>query len=141
MRHKIQLAGLSHLIEVDSAGTGEWHIGKQPHAGTRELLEHYRISYEGIRARQFHEHDFQNFTYIVCMDESNERDVRVWKGANEGNSVIFRFMELLPEEQDANVPDPYYTGNFDEVYRLVAAGCDRLLHRILTEQDQLKQNG
>jgi protein-tyrosine phosphatase len=82
-----------------------------------------------MKARQFSDHDFNGFDYIVCMDNNNLRDVKNIPGSQQ-HSHIIRFMDLLPEENEENVPDPYYTGNFEEVYRLVSTGCVRLLDQI-----------
>ncbi|MCR8842791.1 low molecular weight phosphotyrosine protein phosphatase [Paenibacillus sp. SC116] len=130
MRQKVSEAGLSNVISIDSAGTGDWHIGHQPHEGTRQLLDKRNISYQGQKARQIAAEDFKQFTYIVCMDTSNERNVLAWEGASNASGQVLRFMTMLPEEEIADVPDPYYTGNFEEVYRLVEVGCERLLQRI-----------
>ncbi|MGF9696992.1 low molecular weight protein-tyrosine-phosphatase [Paenibacillus sp. MABNR03] len=128
LRHKIEERGLNHQIQVDSAGTGDWHIGKPPHEGTRNLLDTYQISYANMAARQFGSADFQQFDYIVCMDDSNVANVRKIAGGAEAD--ILKFMDLLPNESLREVPDPYFTGNFEEVYRLVDAGCNVLLERI-----------
>ncbi|MBN3527447.1 low molecular weight protein-tyrosine-phosphatase [Paenibacillus apiarius] len=134
LRQKINEKGLSEHIAVDSAGTGDWHIGKPPHEGTRAILDSQGIPYDGMKGRQLHPDDFQQFTYIVCMDRSNERNVMDWEGASSKSAAVIRFMSLLPEEGQEDVPDPYYTGNFDEVYRLVSSGCSNLLERIVEEQ-------
>ncbi|MCE5172109.1 low molecular weight phosphotyrosine protein phosphatase [Paenibacillus profundus] len=137
LRQKIKDKGLSEQLVVDSAGTGDWHIGKPPHEGTRGILDNQGISYSGMKARQLHPDDFQQFTYIVCMDRSNESNVMNWEGASSKTSTVIRFMSLLPEESVEDVPDPYHTGNFDEVYRLVSSGCSKLLERIVQEQHLL----
>ncbi|EJW15706.1 low molecular weight protein-tyrosine-phosphatase [Paenibacillus alvei] len=132
-RDQVKQAGLEHVIQVDSAGTGDWHIGHPPHEGTRKLLDKHGITYEGMIARQLIPTDFQTFTYIVCMDPNNERNVLDWNGSDTRTSEVLRFMSLLPEENSDEVPDPYYTGNFEEVYRLIKTGCERLLQRIKNE--------
>ncbi|TVY02278.1 low molecular weight protein-tyrosine-phosphatase [Cohnella terricola] len=131
-RDLVGKAGLSGKISIDSAGTGDWHIGKPPHEGTRELLDRYSISYEGMKARQLSTRDGGDFDLIVAMDTKNEQDIREKLGANSRAKVI-RFLSLLPEKGIDDVPDPYYTGNFDEVYELVKAGCEKLLSRIKEE--------
>nr|WP_154893819.1 low molecular weight protein-tyrosine-phosphatase [Paenibacillus xylanexedens] len=128
LRHKIEERGLQHQIQVDSAGTGDWHIGKPPHEGTRKLLDSYQISYADMAARQFGSADFDQFDYIVCMDDSNVANVRKITGGAEAD--IMKFMDLLPNESLREVPDPYFTGNFEEVYKLVEAGCNVLLEQI-----------
>ncbi|EFM12104.1 protein tyrosine phosphatase [Paenibacillus curdlanolyticus YK9] len=135
-RRKVEEAGLASSISIDSAGTGDWHIGKPPHEGTRKLLTERGISFEGMRARQVRNDDFSDFDYIVCMDSSNERNVdeiRRSIGETAGEAKLFKLLDLVPEAGMLDVPDPYYTGNFEEVYELVSTGCDRLLERIRQE--------
>lgn len=132
MRHKIAQKELNEKITVDSAGTGDWHIGKTPHEGTRKLLDSLRISYEGMLARQVGSRDFSDFNYVVAMDDSNVANLRKLPGGED--SEILKFMDLLPDEKLREVPDPYFTGNFEEVYRLIDAGCDALLDRIIKEK-------
>ncbi|MFC5467606.1 low molecular weight protein-tyrosine-phosphatase [Cohnella suwonensis] len=129
MKDLVRREGLENEISVDSAGTGDWHIGKPPHEGTRALLDRHSISYEGMKARQFAANDGGQFDLIVAMDTKNERDIRAILGAGRGTEVI-RFLSVLPEAGMDDVPDPYYTGNFDEVYALVKKGCERLLDAI-----------
>lgn len=131
-RHKVNQRGLSEQIEVDSAGTGDWHIGKIPHEGTRKLLDSWRISYEGMSARQVQHEDLSDFDYVIAMDNTNAENLSALPGGSEAD--IIKFMDLLPEEKLREVPDPYFTGNFEEVYRLIDSGCDVLLDRIVNEK-------
>lgn len=138
MRHQVEQAGLAAQIEVDSAGTGDWHLGHPPHEGTRKQLDEHQVSYQGMKARLVTHADFNVFDYIVCMDTNNLRDVRKLlddAGNGQGQnkvtqSRLFTFMELLPDKGIADVPDPYYDGNFSFVYELVDKGCNELLKRI-----------
>jgi len=132
LRHKIVQQGLQDQIRVDSAGTGDWHIGKTPHEGTRKLLDHWQISYEGMVARQVIDKDFMDFDYVIGMDNSNVENMRKLAGYDEAK--ILKFMDLLPDEKLREVPDPYFTGNFEEVYQLINAGCDILLDKIIREK-------
>ncbi|MFE4709468.1 MULTISPECIES: low molecular weight protein-tyrosine-phosphatase [unclassified Paenibacillus] len=132
LRHKIHERGLSSSITVDSAGTGDWHIGNPPHEGTRRILDQHGISYEGMKARRVSSDDFENYQYIICMDNSNGTNVRKLQGGEEAELLFF--MDLLPEEELREVPDPYFTGNFEQVYDLMDAGCDVLLDTIVREK-------
>lgn len=132
LRHKIDEQELSHKILVDSAGTGDWHIGKEPHEGTRRILDQNMISYANMAARLVSSEDFQKFDYIVCMDKSNGENVRKVPGGEEAKLLFF--MDLLPEEELREVPDPYFTGNFEQVYDLINAGCDVLLEMVIREK-------
>ncbi|MFC4777718.1 low molecular weight protein-tyrosine-phosphatase [Paenibacillus sp. GCM10023252] len=134
MRHLLKEASLDAQVTVDSAGTGDWHLGHPPHEGTRQELDAHGISYEGMRARLFRAEDAAEFSYIVCMDSKNEADVKELIGAaSSPQTKVFKFMDLLPERGTPDVPDPYYTGNFDYVYELVKEGCERLVERIRSD--------
>lgn len=136
MRHLIEEKGLVGTIEVDSAGTGDWHIGKPPHSGTMEMLRREGIRSDGLIARQLRGGDLETFDYVVCMDDSNVANVQA-AAARHGlpaQQKVLKLTDLIPEHKMQGVPDPYYTGNFDEVYQLVRAGCERLLERIARER-------
>ena len=132
LRDKIKNKGLESQISVDSAGTGDWHIGLPPHEGTRKLLDQRGISYEGMVARQVSSKDLTDFDYVICMDQSNLSNLRKLTGGEDAQ--IISFMELLPEEILREVPDPYFTGNIDEVYNLMESGCTVLLDKIEREK-------
>lgn len=129
LRHQLREAGLGDRVEVGSAGTGDWHIGRPPHEGTRKLLNRHGISYEGMTASQLRREDGDRYDLIVAMDGRNERDIRAVIGPGARAEVI-RFLTLVPELGVDDVPDPYYTGNFEEVYDMVREGCSRLVKRI-----------
>lgn len=119
-------AGLQNEIEVDSAGTGDWHIGERPHHGTLEILARNGVPTDS-RARQIHIRDLEEFDTIVVMDDSNGANV-----ASLGNSRarVVRLLDLVPEIEDKQVPDPYFTGDFEGVHDLVQRGCAALLEHI-----------
>lgn len=125
-RHKVNEAGLSDQIYIDSAGTGDWHIGQQPHEGTRHILKQHNIDFEGIKARQLNAADFECFDIIVAMDESNVRNMKKIAGTKK-NVHIHMLLDHWPEKGIQDVPDPYFTGNFEEVYEMVKQSCDQLL--------------
>ena len=127
-RHLVKQEGLEDRIIIDSAGTGDWHTGQPPHRGTRGILEQYGISYEGIRARQVKKQDFERFDIVVAMDGQNEADLQQI-GRQLGAKVV-KLLDLVPDAQLKDVPDPYYTGNFQEVYELIERGCTILLSQI-----------
>ena len=129
--HKVAAAGLSAKIVADSAGTGSWHIGEPPHKGTLKLLAEKRIDYQH-RARQFRSADHNDFDYVLTMDDDNLRMVgRVGKGT----ATIKPFLDYAPGTRYTEVPDPWYTGNFEEVYELVSEASDGLLSAIRREHN------
>lgn len=128
----VRQKGLDNVIKVDSAGTGDWHIGEPPHTGTQKLLKEKGIDFSHIRARQFHVHDFDDFDYLVAMDGKNVIDMKSLSPTNQ-NAMITRLLEECPDLEERDVPDPWYTGDFEETYRLVKAGTNALLNRIIRE--------
>lgn len=131
-RHLVNERGLDGQIVVDSAGTGSWHVGEPPHEGTRRILSENDIDYSGIRARQVGRRDLEEFDYIIAMDAANLSDLRRLAGPNSP-AVIARLLDFVPDREKDDVPDPYYTGNFAEVYRLIRSGCEHLLDAIVRD--------
>lgn len=128
-RDLIKKDDMEKHIMVDSAGTGSWHIGERPHHGTRKILKKNQISVEGLIARKIESGDIDQFDYIVAMDASNKESVAALK-ADFPEGKVSILLDYVPEIDDKNVPDPYYTGNFTEVYNLVEQGCKRLYDHI-----------
>lgn len=128
-RDKVKKENLQHIISTDSAGTGNWHIGNSPHEGTLDILGEHQINCENIIARQVEEKDLQDFNYIIAMDASNLGNLHRLKGFKESGEV-FRLLDLMNDLSIEDVPDPYFTGNFVEVYDLVDKGCEKLLSYI-----------
>jgi protein-tyrosine phosphatase len=126
----VREAGLEDEISVDSAGTGSWHVGEKAHQGTRRVLAQHNIQYEG-RARQVAGEDITPETYLVAMDQSNLRDLKRRFGEHDH---LYRLLDFATETNERNVPDPYYSGNFEYVYQLVADGCRGLLETIRREE-------
>jgi protein-tyrosine phosphatase len=120
-------AGLSDRIQVDSAGTSAYHVGEPAHPGTRRVLTRHGITYER-RARQLRAEDaLDDHTYLIAMDGSNAEELRARFG-DQAN--IHRLLEFAVNTPVRDVPDPYYSDNFDYVYRLVDDGCRGLLAAI-----------
>jgi protein-tyrosine phosphatase len=132
-QHLVDEAGLSDAITVDSAGTGNWHVGEKAHSGTRTVLRQHGINYEG-RARQVKRGDFAGFDYLLAMDGSNLANLQRMMPDNS-DAVVKRFLEFAEGDSVRDVPDPYYNNRFEEVYRLVKAGSEGLLKHISAEHD------
>jgi protein-tyrosine phosphatase len=131
-QHLVDQAGLSDAITVDSAGTGEWHVGEKPHHGTLSVLHKHGIEYDG-RARQIRREDFRQFDYILAMDGSNLADLRRMM-PDDSPAEVRRFLEFAEDAPKQDVPDPYYNGRFEEVYQLVRQGAVGLLDHIRAEK-------
>lgn len=129
-RKMIEDAGLTQIITVDSAAIGNWHVGEPPHRGTIQILKKHNIPYETLICRQVRSSDLEQYDYIVAMDDEN---IAALKRLDPSNQKIFRLLEFVGSISDQNVPDPYYSGHFDETYELVTLGCTALLSKIKTD--------
>jgi protein-tyrosine phosphatase len=100
---------------VDSAGTGNWHVGCQPDNRSVAIAQKFGIDITSQRARQFHIQDFEKFDLIFTMDSSNYKDVLSMAQTDEHRQ---RVRMILGER---NVPDPYYGGDdgFQTVFQLL----------------------
>lgn len=127
-RRLVEQAGLSGRIEADSAGTGAYHVGEQPHAGTRQVLRERGIGCTH-RARVVTPDDLAHFDYIVALDRDNLYDLRTM--ASRTTAEIGLLLDYAPGVGLRDVPDPYYSGRFAEVYDLVEQGCRGLLEHIV----------
>ena len=132
MRRLVDEAGVSPYFEIDSAGTGNYHVGDLPdhrmriHARRRGLeLTH--------RCRQIREEDFDRFDLIIGMDASNIANLRHLAPTVEAERKIHSMAEYFstPRRID-HVPDPYYEGSegFELVLDLLEDGCANLLRRL-----------
>jgi protein-tyrosine phosphatase len=131
-KHLVAQAGLNHHFSIDSAGTGAWHVGQPIHRGTQKVLAAHGLPTNRI-ARQLDRADLTGADYLIAMDSDNVYDLKSL-GARVGmNGHLHRLLEFADGVSLKDVPDPYYEGNFEEVYRLVEAGCQGLLVHIRQE--------
>jgi len=131
MRDVVAKDGLSDLVDVDSAGTGDWHVGEPPDARSVEAAKRRGITVSG-RARQFQDRDWDVFDYVIAMDRSNYEALArsAPLGVAEKKLALLRSFDPA-SPPNADVPDPYYTRDgFDEVIDLCIAACNPLLQHI-----------
>jgi protein-tyrosine phosphatase len=129
LRKKVDELGLSWT--VDSAGTASYHIGKKPDERMRKTALKFNVSLEDLRARQFSVHDFDEFDLIYVMDQSNLSNVLRLARNNADESKVRLILNELHENQDLEVPDPYYGGEqgFIDVYNLLDKATDRIIEK------------
>lgn len=117
-------AGLS----CDSAGTGNWHVGKPPYGPMQDAARARGINMSDLRARQFSARDFGNFDLIIGMDDDNVADIEALRPAGSDTPVA----KLTDYGSGADhVPDPYFTRNFDEALDIIEAAI-KGLHTAIT---------
>ncbi len=130
-RDKVAKRGLNGRIIVDSAGTGNWHIGERPHKGTQQVLQTHDISFDGIQARQITREDISRYDWILVMDQENWEDIH---DLTPNARNVFKVLEFS-SGAEKNVPDPFYTGGFEHVYQLLDEALDNFLRVLNGGQD------
>lgn len=131
MRAVLEEAGLSDSVELDSAGTIDFHTGKSPDARMRSAAKAHGYQFVGS-ARQVQREDLARFDLILAMDRANLHDLRALVDADDSETLeklaLFASFCRSAEFPD-EVPDPYYGGEegFHEVVRMVEDGCSGIL--------------
>jgi protein-tyrosine phosphatase len=123
---------MQHLVDeqhlgwqVDSAGTGNWHVGEAPDKRSIRVAREHSIDISRQICRQFHQSDFRNFDHIFVMDNYNLQDVRDM--APDQHSAEKVKLLLVDKE----VPDPYYDNNqFEPVFELIEGGCKDIIREL-----------
>jgi protein-tyrosine phosphatase len=131
-QHLVAEAGLSDQIALDSAGTGSWHVGEPPHRGTQLVLAQHGITFDH-RARRINRQDFDRFDYVLAMDRDNLANLQAVMAHSAAELSLL--MDFAPEGAPREVPDPYYSGRFDEVYSMVHRASVGLLAHIREQHD------
>ena len=127
MRQRLKERGISDVI-VHSRGTGRWNLGEPPHQGTQKILKQHHIPFDGIVSELFEPDD--DFDYIIAMDQSNVDNIKSINPNLKGQ--LFKLLEFSNMEE-TDVPDPYYTNNFEGVYDMVRSSCDNLIDFIVKD--------
>ena len=115
-------------IEVDSAGTGDWHVGNPADERAIAAAAARGVTIEGV-ARQVRPSDFEEFDLILAMDRNNHANLLAMEGADPEKVRLFREMA---GEGELDVPDPYYGADdgFTEVLDILERGCEAVLEQV-----------
>jgi protein-tyrosine phosphatase len=133
LRHLVSERGLEDEIEIESAGTGGWHVGDPPDSRSAAAARRRGITVDGA-ARQVHADDFEEFDLLLAMDRDNLAELRALMPAGSEHKVrmLREFDPASAGAPDLDVPDPYYGGSngFEVVLDQVEAACRGLLDEI-----------
>lgn len=122
LRARLREAGLDAQVEVDSAGTGDWHVGQPPDARAIATARRHGVDIGGLRARQLSARDFDDFDWLLCADHANLRDVRALApDKTRGRACLFMDWAGL----SGPIADPYTGGesHFEQVWTQVDAAA------------------
>ena len=119
-------------IEIDSAGTASYHIGKKPDIRSIEIAKKNNIDITNQRARQFSTEDFKKFDIIYAMDKNNYNHLYSLATTNEDRKKIKLILNEIDHKNNLSVPDPYYGENdgFKIVYTLLNDACDQIIKNL-----------
>ena len=124
MKELVRKAGLEREFRIESAATSYEEIGNPVYPPARRELAAHGISCAGKTARRLEKRDYEEFDYLIGMEESNLRSMRrICGGDPEGKMHLLLDYAETPGEID----DPWYTGRFSEVYEQILSGCEGLL--------------
>jgi protein-tyrosine phosphatase len=137
MRGLVSERGLTEQVEIDSAGTGSWHIGSPPDHRATSAAAGRGVELGGA-ARQVTQADLEAFDWVIAMDRENLEDLQALRTGAEGEAEPTLLRAFDPDAVAAgnlDVPDPYYGGDdgFETVLDVVERGCEGLLEEIERE--------
>lgn len=130
-RQMVREEGLEDLVQIDSAGTHAYHVGKPPDSRAQETALSRSVDLSDLRARQARADDFERFDYVLAMDEDNYYSLIGICPRGQRNKLRL-FMEFAPEFGQREVPDPYHGGpqGFEQVFDMIEEASRGLLEDI-----------
>lgn len=133
LQAELKKRGLDH-IEVDSAGTSNWHIGNPPDSRAIDTAAKHGIDISDQRARQLTKQDFENFDLIVAMDADNYADMKAM-APEAGSKQLVMCLDFSSMTNGGNVPDPYYGGQqgFDLLVGMLQDACEGIAKHVSKE--------
>ena len=124
-RREAERLGLD--VQVDSAGTGDWHVGRPPDPRAQAVAARNGVEIGHLKARQVATEDFRRFDHLVAVDPRNLADLHAMRPA-DASTTLSLLLDHVPGREGQAVTDPYYgeDADFDVAWRDVAEGAARL---------------
>lgn len=105
LRAEAEKAGVD--IVVDSAGTGDWHIGSPPDPRAQAVAQRHGIDISTYAGRQVRAEDFHRFTHVFALDAENLKNLRRIR-PSDGTAELRLLMDMVPGREGTGVVDPYF---------------------------------
>lgn len=132
MKELVRQAGLAEQFYIASAATSREEIGNDTHWGTKEKLREEGIPFTKRQAVQICRKDYDRYDYIIYFDSENKHEIRRICGEDTAHKV-YSLLSFAGVHRD--VADPWYTGNFDQTYDDVWAGCQAFLRFLRNDME------
>jgi len=131
-QEKVVAAGLASDVEVDSAGTGPWHVGNPPDRRMAATAAAHGTDLSRLRGRQLSRADLDHFDHVFVMDKQNLHDTLALDPDGDHGTRVRLFREFDPQPGDYQVPDPYYGSGdgFEQVFAIADRTTDAILDRL-----------
>lgn len=133
LRAEAERAGL--VVDVDSAGTGDWHVGCPPDRRAQAVALRHGIDIAGYRGRQVTAADFRRFDHVFALDAENLKNLRRLR-PSDGTAQLRLLMDLVPGREGGGVTDPYFgeDAGFDVTWDDVTRAARAIVERLLSDQ-------
>ncbi len=137
LKQKVKEAGLDWTVE--SAGTGNWHIGDAPHHLSQKVAKANGIDICNQKGRQFVKEDMLRYDKILVMDEDNYAEVKRISGALWKAEKVDLLLNYSYPGENRNVPDPWYgkEDGFNTVFEMISRACERLVDSVVSQQSSV----
>ncbi|ABF07908.1 low molecular weight protein-tyrosine phosphatase [Cupriavidus metallidurans] len=131
LRAKLEAAGLADLVELDSAGTHDYHVGRAPDARSQRHALRRGYDLSALRARQVVVADFSRFDLVLAMDQANLSALHALH-ADAGADKLRLLMSFATQHNAEEVPDPYYGegDGFERVLDYIEDACDGVIEML-----------
>lgn len=129
MKHLVQQAGLEDQFVISSAATSTEELGNDMYPNAKAALKLHWIPFERRRARQIKSSDYEEWDFIIAMDQENLSDIRYVVGHDPKKKVCL-LMSFTDAGENRSISDPWYTRDFARAYNDIYQGCEALLNHV-----------
>lgn len=132
LRHHVGLNNMGERFNIDSAGTGNWHVGSPADNRAVRAAAELGVDIASLRARQLQSEDFARFQRVIAMDRNNLTDLQGLSADNSNNVHLDLLSDLIEGLGFIDVPDPWYGSyiDFQAVALQLDSACAALAERL-----------